>query len=647
MMLKYWVLGLMATALSLLVTPWVAAFAERMGAVDEPDQRRVHVGRIPRLGGLAIFAAFGGAILLGFVLDRWLVPVFWGDRLSWGWLLGGALVVVACGIADDLWRLGPLPKLGFQLLAGLMVLAAESGISLITNPFTGGSIELGTLGVPLTLLWVVGVTNAFNLIDGLDGLAVGVALIASATLVVVSLAGSHVEVALIAVTFAGALAGFLYYNFNPASVFLGDTGSLLVGYLLSVLSIQASQKGATAVVILVPILALGLPIMDTLLAMIRRLLGALHVVRTDRTRRVYHFRVSGPGVFQADRDHIHHRLLALGLTHRRAVLVLYGVCLALGGLAFLSVSARGADTAIVVALVAVASYLGVRKLGYQEVKVLERGTLLPLFDLPVFSRRVVHALVDAGSVATAYVFSLSLIDPRVWEQAARRELLATIAVVVSIKLAVFVAVGLYQRSYRYTGVNDIIALVKALVLAQFAVVSTVWSLYGMAALPFPELLLDFYVSATLVIGGRVSFKLLEVMASQNGAAGAVPVLLYGAGSGGITLLREITQNPALGYRAVGFVDDLPALRERSVNGLPVLGDLDDLSWLIPRHLVREVIISTPKIPPDRVERIAVACRSRGAQLRRFRIALEQVHPLPSLAVEDGVEPSAKVVGLDG
>ncbi|MFQ5668505.1 MAG: hypothetical protein ACE5I7_19035 [Candidatus Binatia bacterium] len=643
-MLKYWLLGLTALSLALLLTPAAAALARWVGAVDEPDQRRVHTGRIPRLGGLAVFIAFVGAIGLGFLADQFLLTVFWGNKWPWGWLLGGALVVVACGTADDLLTLGPVLKLCFQLLAGFMVLAAGCGIALITNPLTGTGIELGLLAVPLTLLWVVGITNAFNLIDGLDGLAVGVGLIASATLFLVSLAGGRVDVALLAVALAGALAGFLYYNFNPASVFLGDSGSLLLGYLLSVLSIQAAHKGATAVVILVPLLALGLPIMDALLAMIRRLLRALRVVRPDLERNEYRFLVLGPtSLFRADRDHIHHRLLALGLTHRRAVLLLYAVCLALGTLAFVAVSARGAGTAIMVGFVAIGSYVGIRKLGYPEVAVLRRGTLLPLFELPVFSRRVFHALGDAGFVAAAYAAALLILNGSGGQPHFRDYLLHSLVVCVTVKLAVFVSVGLYQRSYRYAGVTDIIALMKAVVLAEAAGMCAVAILYGWPPQVLPALLLDLYFTATLVIGARTSFKLLEVIARGQGEAAASPVLIYGSGSHGTALLQEITQNAQLGYRAVGFVDDALSLRGRSVNGVPVLGALDDLRDLIARYGVREVIISSPTIRPEHMAKVADACRARGVHLRQFRIALEEVpgktYEVPELQEENTAMPS--------
>jgi UDP-GlcNAc:undecaprenyl-phosphate GlcNAc-1-phosphate transferase len=236
----------------------------------------------------------------------------------------------------------PVQKLALQSLAGVMVLASGFGLTVVAAPFTGGSIQLGWLAAPLTLLWVVGMTNAFNLIDGLDGLATGVALIASATAWAVSLATGRIDVATLAVVLAGASAGFLYHNFYPASIFLGDAGSLLLGYVLSVLFIQAAQPGATGVVILVPFLALGLPILDTLLAVARRLRRAARVVREDAGRQACHFLLVGPvSVVSPDQEHLHHRLLALGLTPWRAVLVLYSVCVVLSLIAFLALRAGG------------------------------------------------------------------------------------------------------------------------------------------------------------------------------------------------------------------------------------------------------------------------------------------------------------------
>lgn len=333
-----------ATALALLATPVVRAAAARFGAVDVPGDRRVHRNNVPRLGGLAVVAAMLAALAIGAAAGG--IKPF-GELPQLLWLLAGTLCVVTVGVIDDVRGLGPWPKLAVEIVAGLMALAGGYGFSAVTNPFTGGYIALSVFGTPITLLWIVGITNAVNLIDGLDGLAAGVGVIAAVTLIVVAQMQERPEAGLLAATLAGALVGFLVYNFHPASIFLGDSGALVVGFLLSVLSIQAQGKGSTIVVVLAPLLVLGLPIIETGLSMLRRFSAA-----------------GAAGIFRADQEHIHHRLLRRGLSQRRAVLLLYAVSVLLSVLAYLAIVIGGRGNALLVAGVVVAIYAAVRKLGY-------------------------------------------------------------------------------------------------------------------------------------------------------------------------------------------------------------------------------------------------------------------------------------------
>ena len=343
--MRYVELAFVAALAALAFTPLVRALAIRLGALDVPDPRRAHDRAVPRLGGVALVLACGVTLAVHhepralLAANGWDVPA----------LLWGVLVIVATGVLDDVRGLGPLPKLGLQIVAATVAVAGGYGLGGVTNPLTGGFVPLGALGPLLTIAWIVGLTNAFNMIDGLDGLASGVALIAAATLFAIALSEGRADAACLWATLGGALAGFLRYNFNPASIFLGDAGSLFLGYVFAVLSLQSLQKGATAVVVLAPLLALGLPIMEVGLTFLRRAL------------------VSGlASVLRADREHIHHRLIERGMTHRNAVLTLYVVCAALGGLAFLAVLAQGPGKAVLVAIVAVAMGVGVRALGYRR-----------------------------------------------------------------------------------------------------------------------------------------------------------------------------------------------------------------------------------------------------------------------------------------
>lgn len=338
-----------AVGLALVLTPAVRALALRFGVVDHGGGRHVHAGGVPRLGGIALLCAASGAVGLAIALG---VDV--GGMLAvHGWngphLAAGVILVWLLGVVDDVRGVRPLVKIAVQTLAALIAVQGGYRFDAVTNPLTGGYIGLGPLGSLATLAWIVGITNAFNLIDGLDGLAAGTGLIAAITLFLVSLVEARPEAALLGAALAGALVGFLRFNFSPATIFLGDSGSLLLGYVLSVLSIQSLQKGTTAVVLLVPVLTLGLPILEASVTVVRRAV------------------VDGiASIFQADRQHIHHRLLVLGMTHRRAVLLLYAVGVIFGALAFLAVTARGVGNAAIVGTAAVATLIGIRKLGYRR-----------------------------------------------------------------------------------------------------------------------------------------------------------------------------------------------------------------------------------------------------------------------------------------
>jgi UDP-GlcNAc:undecaprenyl-phosphate GlcNAc-1-phosphate transferase len=343
MRIEHLVLAVSAAGLSVLVTPAVRAVAVRVGAIDHPGPRRVHARPVPRLGGLAVLIAVLGALAVNHLAGGTAVGPLTSPGHDPVLLAAGVGLVVTAGILDDVSGLGVRTKLALQLLAACLAVAGGYGIDGLTNPFTGRWLDLGALGGVITLVWIVGITNAMNLVDGLDGLAAGVGVIASASLALVCVAEGRHEAAGLWLAVGGALAGFLVYNFPPASIFLGDTGSLLVGYVVAILAMQSLSKGATALVVAAPILALGLPVADTVLAVVRRLLAA------------------GPGgIVRADREHIHHRLIGEGNSPRRAVLGLYAVSLGCGALALLAVVTQGVANGIVVGLAGLAIWGGAR-----------------------------------------------------------------------------------------------------------------------------------------------------------------------------------------------------------------------------------------------------------------------------------------------
>lgn len=308
-----WIKMLLAFAVSLLVayvmTPPVKRFAEKVGAIDVPrDNRRVHDHPIPRMGGLAIF--------IGFVLSLiFFVPM---STKVLGLLVGSVIIAVMGGV-DDIVSLNPWVKLAGQIVAALVAIRCGLVFDVISNPNIFAEetyIEIGCLSIPLTMLWIVGCTNAVNLIDGLDGLAVGVSAISSMTMLIVSLFVSEPVVSIILAALTGACLGFMPYNLNPAKIFMGDVGSQLLGFVLSTASIMGLFKLHAIITFFVPLLALALPLADTIFAFFRRILH-------------------GQSPFKADKGHFHHRLLAMGLNQKQVVAVLYGISAVLGLLAVL------------------------------------------------------------------------------------------------------------------------------------------------------------------------------------------------------------------------------------------------------------------------------------------------------------------------
>lgn len=341
-MLIYVQLFIAAAALSFLLAYPVRAIALRLDIVDHPEKRKVHQIPIPLLGGLVIALSFCIVSAVGLYLQPDLLT---GAVSSYAGLMAGGTIIVLLGLYDDICGAGPKLKFAVQTVAALVVVALGARVPLFTNPL-GDSIQIGWLGIPIAILWIVGVTNAVNLIDGLDGLAAGVGAIAALGLFSVALPEKTFVAAMMAVL-AGSLFGFLKHNFYPARMFLGDTGSMLIGFTLAVVGIHGSLKSTAATVLFLPIIVLGVPIFDTLFAIFRR-----------ARRRV--------SPFMPDREHIHHRLVRVGLHHRNVVLVLYFICAYLALTAY-SISQFPYQTAFLfLALLMMGGIIAVRTLRFIE-----------------------------------------------------------------------------------------------------------------------------------------------------------------------------------------------------------------------------------------------------------------------------------------
>lgn len=306
-MSHYLMIFITAVALVLIFTPLAIKLAPKIGAIDIPkDNRRMHTRAMPRFGGMAIYIGTVGSMLIFLPYSNSLM----------GLIAGGTLMLIV-GVIDDIKGMPAKVKLGFQVLCAIILFMFSTRISFITNPFGEGYYFLPWIvSLIVTVIWVVGITNTINLIDGLDGLAAGVTFIASISIAYIAYIDSRIEICMAMLAIAGSSLGFLPYNFNPARIFMGDGGSLFLGFMIAGLSVIGPLKSATIVATIVPVLVLGLPIFDTAFAILRRLANKRPIM-------------------EADKGHLHHRIMAVGFGQKRTVLMLYGISGVMGVAAIL------------------------------------------------------------------------------------------------------------------------------------------------------------------------------------------------------------------------------------------------------------------------------------------------------------------------
>jgi len=316
----------LALVTALIMTPMAIAIAKKLNIVDNPNARKVHKAPIPRMGGIAIYLAFVvGVMATGFYTRKVAA------------LLIACTLVMLIGLIDDMRGVSPKAKLIVQVIAALVLISGGSCVRFITNPFTGGVIHLSWLGIPITVLWLAGMSNAVNLVDGLDGLSGGISAIAACTTAVVCVAQGEVVTAALAAVLAADCVGFLRYNFHPAKTFMGDCGSLFLGFTLGSLGIMGLSKGATVISIFIPLIIMGIPLFDTCFAIIRRMF------------------LKKP-IFEADKGHLHHRLLSFGFSHKQTVLVIYALSAMMGACAILMAVLTSAQSMLVLILLTVSTF---------------------------------------------------------------------------------------------------------------------------------------------------------------------------------------------------------------------------------------------------------------------------------------------------
>jgi UDP-GlcNAc:undecaprenyl-phosphate GlcNAc-1-phosphate transferase len=580
---------------AIVATLAVRAGARRFGLVAKPRADRWHKKPTALFGGVGIFVGF----MVSFALVR--PGEIRGDML----LLACATGMFLVGLVDDFIQLKPYAKLIGQIL--FATLFTTFGMRLHW-------VQIVPLDQALTIFWLVGITNAINLLDNLDGLAGGVAAVAALYLVYFcDLAGAQ-ALARTTAAFAGAVIAFLVFNFNPASIFMGDCGSLFLGFFLGGVALidnQVAMRRNVVSILTLPVLLLLIPIVDTTLVTISR-------------------KLAGRSVSQGGRDHTSHRLVALGLSERAAALTLWVFAAVSGAVAVAVRNLPWQLGAFLVPAFALllgffAIYLG-RMRVYAPVASESEGAgraLLPTLADFGYKRRVFEVLHDVVIILLAYYASfLVRFDGKLVEPFYTR-FVQSLPIVLAVQLTAFLALGLYRGLWRYTSMHDLPVLLRSVVggwLASAVAIALVWRFDGFSR---GALVVDLLVLGIAVMASRISFRLirvwlLELSAKRDGRR----VLIYGAGDGGELLLRELQNNRELGLLPIGFVDDDLSKRGRMIHGIRVLGPANELSALVGGQKVDELVISTGKLPQERMTLISQLCVDAGIQVRRLRIAID-------------------------
>lgn len=612
---KYLAVWAAAYLVTILLTPLVRALARKVGAVDVPDERRTHQTPTPRGGGLALVLGFYAALFVAFH-----VPWEWSaGALNDTWhfhfmIASGVLVVV--GLIDDIRGLKPLLKLFGQMVAASLMFASGHGMGRLL----GFELPMA-MDFIVTLIWFIALTNAFNLIDGLDGLATGLALIAGVGLMGAFFIRRAPSDALIMVGLAGACLAFLRYNFHPASIFLGDTGSMFLGFTLASISVATGSKGTFLASLGVPLLAVGIPVFDTILAIWRRSVRALSANEESGVSR-------SKGLMQPDAEHLHHRLKRRGLSQYQVAVILYVVngLLVLTGL----VSLVFRDQALGVFLLAfvVGAYILTRHLAEVELwdtgRAIIRGLSRPKQRVAAFLfYPISDVVVLVASLGIAQVL-LQSVHPtgKTWEL-----WISSIPIWVAPTFLTFCFARMYSRVWSLARAADYLHLTLSLLLS--AVISL-----GISALVRPAdwrhslVLLVLYVGVAnvLVLGIRIFYRgLLEGLLTWSERqfyrrGGVVKrILLYGSGARCLLYLRD---RAASGHGApsprmvVGIVDDDTNLRFRRVGGCAVVGTGEEIPELVKKYRVDEIVI-TAQLRDEAFAQLADFCAANNLLLSEW------------------------------
>jgi len=595
----------------LIATPVVRGIARKKGWMAHPTKDRWHQKPTALVGGIAIYC--GVALPLLFFGDfSSILPHFIPNSIPASLPSIGATIWIGItflfilGLVDDFRHIKPYSKLVGQILAASLV--AFLGYRLHW-------LESMTLDTTLTILWIVGITNAFNLLDNMDGLCAGIGAIAALYLSFL-LGNVNPDAAAVSTFLFGSLAAFLIYNFNPASIFMGDSGSLIIGFTVAVLSLCFPETGAKNKIasFAVPIMVMMVPIFDTSLVTFIRIL-------------------SGRKASLGGKDHTSHRLVLMGFSERRAVLFLYGIGI-VAGLSAIFVNRQDTLTSPVVIIPIGISFLlmgiylaQLRVYPEKEFSLLRDRPYTPILVELTYKRQLMLVMMDFFLIGFVYYLSYRIRFEAEYFPFYFKVFLKSLPAVIACKFIAFFVFGVYRSIWGFLGLDDILAHLKASVIASIFSVVAVTYIYRFENFSKGVFIIDWLLTTGYLLGTRGSFRLFMDSMKRRTLSGE-SVIIYGAGRGGEILLREILHNHQLRIKPLGFIDDDPIKAGKKLQGYPILGTFSDLDRLILKHKVNGMLISFrgehDHGDAERIDAVKEICKEKGLFLKQFSVCLDDM-----------------------
>ncbi|MGR3175952.1 MAG: hypothetical protein ACUZ8N_15350 [Candidatus Scalindua sp.] len=585
-MIKYLIPFLSSFFIVISITPLIIKYSNRYGYVVEPKKDRWHKSPTAQLGGIGIFLSFIIPALIFIPLNKLTIGIFLCITAIFG-----------LGLYDDLKEVKPYKKFIFQIVLSIIIIMF--GIKIKIIPFA-------YIAIPLTVFWIVGITNALNILDNMDGLSCGISFVASICILIYAIQNSLHLVALFSSILSGTTLGFLIFNFNPAKIFMGDCGSLFLGFLLSIVTILGTWQEATNLlfVIIVPLFILVIPIFDTTLV-------------------TFYRKKHGQFVSKGGRDHSSHRLVFLGLSERKAVLILMGISLFFG---ILTICLSSLDFFTILVLFSVLSVCllffgiflgGIKVYAEKTKKTFQRKSLIN--SVILYKKQILQILVDIIVINIAYVSAYLLRYEGILSYRNLELIETSLPILILVKISLISMFGLYKGEWRYIGINDMIQVFKSVSLGSLICIAILFILYRFEGYSRAVFINDYVLTLLMIGGVRVFVRVFkEYFSAAVDESEKLPILIVGAGDGGELLLREIKNNPKINCKPIGFIDDDLKKKRKTIHGLKVLGTREDIPSIVRENGIKKVFISILSVEEGKIQGIYEICKGLNVECKRMK-----------------------------